>query len=87
MSDRIRKHGSGFAAQGRGFYVWDRDRRAVRDFLAALAPFERDLHSTPSPVAPIRGLGEEPSCSPSDARKPTRVTAKASTPSTSLTTR
>ncbi len=28
---RVRRCGNGFAAEGRGFFVWDRDPRAVAD--------------------------------------------------------
>jgi hypothetical protein len=34
---RIRRCGNGFAAEGRGFFVWDRDPRAVADAALLLA--------------------------------------------------
>jgi len=34
---RVRRCGNGFAAEGRGFFVWDRDPRAVADAALLLA--------------------------------------------------
>ncbi len=34
---RVRRCGSGFAAEGPGFFVWDRDERAVADAALLLA--------------------------------------------------
>ncbi len=33
---RFRKSGLGYAAEGRGFYIWDEDPRVVMDSAAAL---------------------------------------------------
>ncbi len=33
---RLRKSGLGYAAEGRGFYIWDEDPRVVMDSAAAL---------------------------------------------------
>jgi hypothetical protein len=34
---RVRRSGNGFAAEGPGFFVWDRDPRAVADAALLLA--------------------------------------------------
>lgn len=34
---RVRRSGSGFCAEGRGYYVWDEDPRIVADTIQSLA--------------------------------------------------
>ena len=53
----VRPHGSGFAAEGRGFYVWDEDRGEV---LRVARELERGNWGVPAPRRMVLLPGRAP---------------------------
>jgi hypothetical protein len=60
---RVRRCGNGFAAEGRGFFVWDRDPRAVAEAAILLARGAVPAR-TPERLLVVQGGSESRSAAP-----------------------